>query len=560
MNSTFKLPIEYVNYNILDEGIKQDIDFKSLSEILFGEKTNKLKINGFLKDKWFMLYTDNKKYLKNTQKIIKNMDFNINNQLINDMYETFTENSKNKNFIQKYQYIEHDYFKQLNENGHILQLLSYYKLSTPVLSLLFPLVLLIIPFVILKMKGLNISFNNYWDLLKPILQKHFIGKYLADFKNISIQNKMYFLFSILFYVFQIYQNCSLCYKFYNNISTIQDKLQLTKNYITHIISSYDYFTKTFGEYKEYKPFIQQINLNREKLIKIHTEISEININNKSKLNLIVNFGSMLKNFYKIYQNVDNIQTINYSFYWICYLNNIKSLKHLVDSKKIKKCTFKSSKTSIKNVYYPHLIQFDDEIVKNTISFEKNHIITGPNAAGKTTLLKAVFVNILLSQQIGHGFYDKANIFLYKKFYSYINIPDTSNRDSLFQSEVRRCKEILDNTDNGRIFCIFDELYSGTNHEEAISTGYSFIHYLSQNNNINFILTTHFKKISSLMEKNKVSNISNKKMEIKTNGSTISYTYKLTKGISYYKGGLNILKQFNYPNKILEKAQMILNTF
>ena len=62
------------------------------------------------------------------------------------MYETFTENSKNKNFIQKYQYIEHDYFKQLNENGHILQLLSYYKLSTPVLSLLFPLVLLIIPF------------------------------------------------------------------------------------------------------------------------------------------------------------------------------------------------------------------------------------------------------------------------------------------------------------------------------------------------------------------------------------------------------------------------------
>ena len=51
-----------------------------------------------------------------------------------------------------------------------------------------------------------------------------------------------------------------------------------------------------------------------------------------------------------------------------------------------------------------------------------------------------------------------------------------------------------------------------------------------------------------------------KNKIKTNGSTISYTYKLTKGISYYKGGLNILKQFNYPNKILEKAQMILNTF
>ena len=66
-------------------------------------------------------------------------------------------------------------------------------------------------------------------------------------------------------------------------------------------------------------------------------------------------------------------------------------------------------------------------------------------------------------------------------------------ETVYFNQVRRCKEILDNTENGRTFCIFDELYSGTNHEEAISTGYSFIHYLSQNNNINFILTTHFKK-------------------------------------------------------------------
>ena len=53
---------------------------------------------------------------------------------------------------------------------------------------------------------------------------------------------------------------------------------------------------------------------------------------------------MPEKFSKIYQNVDNIETISISFHWIiCYLNNLKSLKHLVDSKKIKKCTFKSSK-------------------------------------------------------------------------------------------------------------------------------------------------------------------------------------------------------------------------
>ena len=81
----------------------------------------------------------------------------------------------------------------------------------------------------------------------------------------------------------------------------------------------------------------------------------------------------------------------------------------------------------------------NNLIKNVV---KNKIITGPNAAGKTTILKSVIINIILSQRIGYGYYTDGVINPYKYFHCYINIPDNCSRDSLFQAEVRRCKNIL----------------------------------------------------------------------------------------------------------------------
>ena len=81
-------------------------------------------------------------------------------------------------------------------------------------------------------------------------------------------------------------------------------------------------------------------------------------------------------------------------------------------------------------------------IKNTYNLDKNILITGPNAAGKTTIVKTTLFNIIISQQIGYGFYDKAYLHIYDFIHSYINIPDTSGRDSLFQAEARRCENIL----------------------------------------------------------------------------------------------------------------------
>ena len=114
----------------------------------------------------------------------------------------------------------------------------------------------------------------------------------------------------------------------------------------------------------------------------------------------------------------------------------------------------------------------------------------------------------------------------------MNIPDTNGRDSLFQAEARRCLDILremDEKKNEKHFAVFDELYSGTNPFEAISSAYSYLHYISKNKNIKFILTTHFIKLCELLEKdNKY--IQNCCMETNMYNDNPQYKYKMKKGI------------------------------
>ena len=181
------------------------------------------------------------------------------------------------------------------------------------------------------------------------------------------------------------------------------------------------------------------------------------------------------------------------------------------------------------MYYPKFIN-DADVITNDCILDKNMIITGPNASGKTTMLKSAFINILLSQQIGFGCFESLDLHPYDDFHCYLNIPDTSGRDSLFQAEARRCKEIIDCINEGEEgegeeegeeegkegkegkedlgkegkthFCIFDELYSGTNPDEAVLSAKSFMDYIVKNDNVTCLLTTHYTKLCKKLAKNK----------------------------------------------------------
>jgi DNA mismatch repair ATPase MutS len=182
------------------------------------------------------------------------------------------------------------------------------------------------------------------------------------------------------------------------------------------------------------------------------------------------------------------------------------------------------------------------------------IITGPNASGKTTTLKTALINIILSQQIGYGCFESLMFCPYDNIHCYLNIPDTSGRDSLFQAEARRCKEIIDSindNNNQTHFCVFDELYSGTNPEEAVVSAFAFMDYLIKNNNVTCILTTHYMKLCKKLDN--YNNIKNYSMKTIRSHDNFEYTYLLQQGISKIKGGIKVLKDMNYPQEILNNT-------
>lgn len=412
------------------------------------------------------------------------------------------------------------------------------------------------------MRGLTLSIDEYIDVLKIVAQTNAVGKmFTTNFSEINAQEKIYIIISAGFYLFSIYQNIMVCLRFNTNMQKIHGYFTNIRNYLektTDKMENYLNFSKDLESHNEFNADVRnKLSLLTNIKNKL-ASISEYSIYNLTKFKEI---GNIFKYFYELHTDVIYNDAILYSFGFNGYIDCIEGLQQNIVERKINFASFSKSgskknknkdknKNIFKNSYYACLLT---NPVKNTIKLKKNLIITGPNASGKTTILKSTLINIIFTQQFGCGFYDSAELSPFHHIHCYLNIPDTSGRDSLFQAEARRCKEILDcisDHPKDSHFCVFDELYSGTNPEEAETSATSFMMYLQKYKAVSSLLTTHFIKVCKNLDELKT--IQNCKMvtEIGEN-KRILYTYKMGPGISEVKGGINVLTNLNYPKEIID---------
>tara|TARA_B100000424_G_scaffold269432_1_gene266367 strand:+ start:63 stop:1358 length:1296 start_codon:yes stop_codon:yes gene_type:complete len=429
---------------------------------------------------------------------------------------------------------------------------------SPVIALITPIIILIIPFLVLKVKKVPITISDYKTEINKILGKHIIGNFYKNFNKVSINKKLYMICSLSFYIFQMYQNCVSCHRFYKNQQYIHNFFNETKAYIDSTIKNMDNYLNYTINLKTYNNFNNNLIKHKNILASYYDKISYIERLDKKKVHKNINqVGILMKEFHRARFDDTLEKTFLYSLGFNGYYKNIYQLKLLLINKNVNFCKFNNSTLKFEGIIYP-LLNNNPKVVKNNINLNKNIIVTGPNAAGKTTFIKAIMINTIISQQLCLGFYKNATISPFEHLHCYINIPDTSGRDSLFQAEARRCKQIIesinDNSDSNH-FCLFDELYSGTNPDEASASAYAFIDYLTRNNNIKFVLTTHFVDVCEKLDLD--DNIINLHMGTKISGGKISYKYKVDKGISKIKGGLEILKDLNYPENLINKANNFL---
>lgn len=323
----------------------------------------------------------------------------------------------------------------------------------------------------------------------------------------------------------------------------------------------DKYLEITTDLQSYHRFKVELSNNKERLMEFKEKLDKITPLKMSLLKMF-EIGNIMKYFYELYENKTYHDAIRYSFGFHGYLDNMSGLKtHIID-KKINRCKFinkttdkkinKKINTIFEKAYYPNLINLEN--VKNNCNLHTNMIISGPNASGKTTFLKTVLINSILSQQIGYGCYTKAKIIPYDFLHCYLNIPDTSGRDSLFQAEARRCKDIIDcvsNNMNKRHLCILDELYSGTNPEEASISAIAFMEYLVGLKNVSCLLTTHYINVCKTLQNNR--HIKNYNMKTLVEKDKLKYQYLIQEGISEIKGGLQVLMDMDYPLEIINKT-------
>jgi hypothetical protein len=568
IHTNFILPINYLEKTQvfpLSSIVSNDLELvtsptKSIYEYLFRPKHDFAK--QMIPD-WNSQYTTNIEYLNDTKEVLMNMQpyknkISTNKFCLNceKIQEIWKETKNNPDFLSKYSYIEWDMIKHLNESPAFLQALSFIQLMSPILSLSIPFLFLLLPFIILKIQMVPITFESYFNILKSIAKNHFIGKTLLNMTTVSPDKVLYTLFTFALYLLQIYQNVVQCRRFYTQVKYINESLCEMRDYIKYSIESMSNFIELNHKMNTYKPFMEDIKKHCEKLKVFYNELMNVKPF-ESSITKISEFGYLLRCFYKLHSNSEYEEAIRYSIGFEGYINNLLGVFENLNEKVVSFSEFDTnSDCKIKQQYYPPLL--NDSPIKNDCSFKKNMIISSPNAGGKTTMIKSTTINIIFTQQLGCGFYESCVLNPYTHIHSYLNIPDTSGRDSLFQAESRRCKEIIDiinenNDKKYRHFCIFDELYSGTNPVEATKSAYAFLIYLSKFDNVNFILTTHYVAICKKMRKSE--RIQNYKMDVENlPEGGLKYTYKMRKGISKIQGAVKILQQLNYPQEIIETIQ------
>ena len=593
----FKLPIEYLetsSIQLLSNNIINDLELvktkSPLSDISnICDNTNESynlyyhvfnPKNIFEKNiinKWSKYYTNNVEFLLETQLLLQNyntfkkVEFSEDKTIFQDdaLYTKCESVIYDNGFINNYQYIDIPLLSNFNNNSLCLQALSIYNLSSPVFSLLIPILFLLLPFFIIKLQGHKITFGLYFEHLKNVFSNHIIGQLFTSFSETNFTNKIYLLFSFGFYIFQMYLNFTSCIKYFTNIKYIHETLYDLKQYIVTSLNKYKNFLKYSRDLVKYKDFNDAINKNIDIFTSYLDDLNKITPYSLN-INKLVELGHLMKCFYYLNKNENIIESLYFSFGFNGYLKNLDTLQNFINSKVINYCSYNNSKpTSFEDAYFANLNTIETsanktkdtitkdtitkdsktKIVKNSYSLDKNIIITGPNASGKTTLLKSTLFNIILSQQIGCGFYNNASVKIYDYIHCYINIPDTGGRDSLYQAEARQCKNILEAIENNSTknhFCVFDELYSGTNPDEAIDSAYGYLNYLNKFNNIDYVLTTHYTKLCKKLNKQN----NNFYMKVNNNANDFEYTYKIKKGISKVKGAMKVLKDLNYPENII----------
>ena len=198
-----------------------------------------------------------------------------------------------------------------------------------------------------------------------------------------------------------------------------------------------------------------------------------------------------------------------------------------------------------DIYHPLI----ENPVTNTATIVNDTLLTGSNASGKSTFIKALAINGILAQTI-----NTCAASLFKTRYSLIMTSmvvrdDLAEGDSYFIVEIKSLKRVLDMVEKHPCTCYIDEILRGTNTIERIAASASVLTYL-HNKDALCVAATHDIELTNIL----AGMYSNFHFCEQVTKDGISFDYKLKDGPSTSRNAIKLLGVMDFPVEIISQAE------
>ena len=378
-------------------------------------------------------------------------------------------------------FFKNRFLKGFNSNEKVMNIYNYFRIIfAPLYGLLSPLMFMIVPFLYLRLfTGVRIPFSTYLKLFKltllggipdpidlirttqsaynsqnPEMMRNLLGG-ARNRGGIKMSKVASMLFSLILYIQNVMNSFEISGRTRETVDAIHSRLNGCSKYIdtaNKLIEITDEILDNKGKTVENPfPILSQSTF-------------------REKPHLLSNKGAVLVSYKQIEENTGQFHRL------LCKIGDIDFIVNCTE-------LLNSSSNVNSNVKYdfadyiindkPQVFASDmwhpcldrDKVVLNSISLgnpNPNMVITGPNAGGKSTFIKSITVNILLSQTLGIVAASGFKLTPFTLINTYLNIPDVKGKESLFEAEMHRAREHLDKLGSLEkdkfSFLIMDEIF------------------------------------------------------------------------------------------------------
>lgn len=186
------------------------------------------------------------------------------------------------------------------------------------------------------------------------------------------------------------------------------------------------------------------------------------------------------------------------------------------------------------------------------------IITGPNMAGKSALLRQVALIVLMAQIGSFVPAESASIGMVDKVFTRVGASDNLSRgESTFMVEMTETASILNNLSD-RSLILMDEIGRGTSTYDGVSIAWAIVEYLHNHKDFKpkTLFATHYHELNQLEED--LVRVKNFNVSVKEAGDKIIFMRTLKKGGSEHSFGIHVAQMAGMPNKVMLRSNEILH--